>query len=928
MTELTDGFGCGDLRRHAERVRGLARTVADDAATADDLAQQLALCELQGPGNGRAPRSRGWILGALRNLVRRQHRAEGRRRRRESAVARPEVAPAADIAVQHAETLQRVVAAALGLDEPYRTAILLRYLDDLPVAEVARRTGAPEATVRVRTMRGIEQLRRRLRRELGPEYALCLASFAGRGRGPLPPVPSPPTTIGGTKMMFALAGSLALAATLWMQPEAASPPETVDAVRVATRPAQRPMDPVAAPRAALPGAGAAVAVAGGERIDDPPLRGRVVDRRGRPVAGATVRVFDRPFEGAEGLRDGERTPPPALATTDADGRWSLPALHPFQTWGVEVRAPGFAAARHMQRPDADTTVTLDAAGVLVGTVRAAADWQPLSGVAVRVRDVRLEGDRVFLHRAVRTAADGTYRFDGLRAGAALHVEFAAPGAASTFVAVSLTADGDNCCDLLLGGDGAVQLEVVDADTLQPIADATVTHAGFACDVLGATDAAGRFRIAAPRDAARPQLRDYAARSRVAVHRPGYCATAAWLPPVPDDGVASLQVRLLRGGTVAGVVRAVDGTPVAGARVGWRAAPLRFVDGGGAGPGPDGREAVTDELGAFELRDVVPGDRAVEGELRAWTADGLTAAVGAALPPAGGAVRRVELVLGGGVTVRGRALVNGVATAAYVYVEPLGEVGREVMTRAAADGAFAVHDLAPGSYRVRLVTSGTALVHERTVQVEASMPDLELDLRAEMAAIGGRVLRDDGAPAVGSRVLAFAMPPGAAAAAIETPESFAVELQGPDGGSGFQRIAGSATVGADGRFELALLPDPAARYRLGVYQGGFGVCALAVPQGANSVELVVPRLLPASFELVRADGDAVQRAGVRWRQPAADLAVTLAARRPMATSSGVVDLELPLGAVEVTFTDADTGVERAVSVQVDPVAPSPRVRVEF
>src|SRR5262249_40197952 len=48
------------------------------------------------------------------------------------------------------------------LDEPYRTALLLRFFDDLPPREVARRTGVPVETARARIRRGIEQLRGRL----------------------------------------------------------------------------------------------------------------------------------------------------------------------------------------------------------------------------------------------------------------------------------------------------------------------------------------------------------------------------------------------------------------------------------------------------------------------------------------------------------------------------------------------------------------------------------------------------------------------------------------------------------------------------------------------------------------------------------------------------------------------------------------------
>jgi RNA polymerase sigma factor (sigma-70 family) len=92
---------------------------------------------------------------AARNLAIKRLRGDRRRVRREETVARPEGVPS-DADVLERERLRRgVVDAVLALPEPYRATLLLRYFEDLPPREIARRTGVPVETVRTRTRRAI-----------------------------------------------------------------------------------------------------------------------------------------------------------------------------------------------------------------------------------------------------------------------------------------------------------------------------------------------------------------------------------------------------------------------------------------------------------------------------------------------------------------------------------------------------------------------------------------------------------------------------------------------------------------------------------------------------------------------------------------------------------------------------------------------------
>ena len=58
----------------------------------------------------------------------------------------------------HQALLQReLVDIVTGLDEPYRTTVLLRYIHGLEPRELALRQGVPLETVRTRLKRGLER---------------------------------------------------------------------------------------------------------------------------------------------------------------------------------------------------------------------------------------------------------------------------------------------------------------------------------------------------------------------------------------------------------------------------------------------------------------------------------------------------------------------------------------------------------------------------------------------------------------------------------------------------------------------------------------------------------------------------------------------------------------------------------------------------
>lgn len=163
-------------------MRRLAHRLVGDAAEADDVVQQAWVEAVDhAPPAGQL---RPWLAGVVKNLARMGHRSGARRRSREAAVEGEPPAQPSDV-VEQLEIERAVADALLGVEEPYRTTVLLRYYKELSASEIARRLGIPAATVRWRLQRGLEELRRRLDARFGNDrrrWALALVPTAAAAR--------------------------------------------------------------------------------------------------------------------------------------------------------------------------------------------------------------------------------------------------------------------------------------------------------------------------------------------------------------------------------------------------------------------------------------------------------------------------------------------------------------------------------------------------------------------------------------------------------------------------------------------------------------------------------------------------------------------------------------------------------------------------
>ena len=151
-------FPADEILANVASLRLLARALVRDDADADDAAQDAAVALLSRRGS--VPREpRAWLAGVVRNSVRRFFRSRRRRIDHERAAARSDVAGSTVDTLVRLEAQRRVVSALRGLEEPYRTAVVERFLDDLPPREIAARHGVPVETAKSWIRRGLGRLR-------------------------------------------------------------------------------------------------------------------------------------------------------------------------------------------------------------------------------------------------------------------------------------------------------------------------------------------------------------------------------------------------------------------------------------------------------------------------------------------------------------------------------------------------------------------------------------------------------------------------------------------------------------------------------------------------------------------------------------------------------------------------------------------------
>ena len=281
-------------------VRGLAFRLVHDPGLAEDAAQEAWLIARERPPRATSERGlRAWLARVTHTLVRSRLRSERARERREAERRRPEGSvPATHEVVARTELQQRVVAAVMALPEPYRSAVLHKYVDGLSAHEIGLRQGTSAENARQRLARGLEMLRRDLDREFGNDgraWAVALTGLLGDSGG------GAATTLAGglLAMKTSSLAVAALAATVLAivlvarssGPASAGRGETPPGATLASAPAADEPQEIRESRLVSVDAGrCAQPAAGGPAPARWQVRARLVDARGTPLPGAVLAV--------------------------------------------------------------------------------------------------------------------------------------------------------------------------------------------------------------------------------------------------------------------------------------------------------------------------------------------------------------------------------------------------------------------------------------------------------------------------------------------------------------------------------------------------------------------------------------------------------------------------------------------------------------
>ncbi len=615
------------LLAHRAWVRRVAVAVVGSGEGADDVEQEVWLAALRaGPREEGA--ARAWLRTALRRAASRLRRGEARRRAREEAVAprerdRAQPAPAEVLAA--AEAHRRVVEAVLALEEPSRTAVVLRYFEGLPPEALAARLGVPLETVRTRLRRGLARLREELggnddggaRRALAPLLEVPPGATAPPRSGAATAAATGGVLVGKAATVAAAGALLLLAAGWWWN----RPGDGV--VGGSPAPPAGPGGPVARG----PGGPSVTMHPGAERADSPAasdaapapedprdparrswlaLTGRVTDADGAPVEGARVSVSGPAIDGIArreavcavdggyglvGIPPEWRTEARALIEVRAPGFGPLLVPATGSGWGGGEPLPGGGA-----RGEQDFVLVEPAA--VRGRVLREEDDSPVGGARVvawwespgqfRPGEMLAEDDgprRLVLGEAC-SAADGTFHLVGLPARGLHEAVGVRIGAVAEGRAVGVLHFADarpgrlQERDLLLVRAGAVEGRVLRADR-RPAAGACVAVYSRAAVVPALPPAAGLLATTGPDGR-------YRIDGVPAPERGGGAAQASLVAALPTPGVEGRPPRAVatvevRGGAIVAVpdivllerpvlsaivlVRDEAGAPVEGATVG-------------------------------------------------------------------------------------------------------------------------------------------------------------------------------------------------------------------------------------------------------------------------------------------------------------------------------------------------------------------------
>ncbi len=201
MEDVADG-PMRELLQETGWLRRLARSMVNDSATADDLAQDAwIVASRKAPTDGRPLRP--WLSRVMLNLVRMRHRGARRRDAREQQAPDPGGTATPEELYERVE-MQRVLAeVVLALKPIYRDVVLMHFVEGRTSAEIGEALHIDAGTVRWRLKTAIEQMRAALDRRSSDKRALWIGPMARLAGGES-------SSFGGVALAIVAAAVLAL----------------------------------------------------------------------------------------------------------------------------------------------------------------------------------------------------------------------------------------------------------------------------------------------------------------------------------------------------------------------------------------------------------------------------------------------------------------------------------------------------------------------------------------------------------------------------------------------------------------------------------------------------------------------------------------------------------------------------------------------
>lgn len=152
--------------RHQHAVFNLAYRMTNSHQDAADLAQEAFIRAFQKLYSYKPAYSfRNWVMGICANLARNRFRSETRRRTLETRHVQEAVVDSPEPDPRHALLEQ----ALLRLPEQTRVPLVLKYMEDLSLEDIARTLRLGLSAVKMRLSRGREELLRHVRQLQGEE---------------------------------------------------------------------------------------------------------------------------------------------------------------------------------------------------------------------------------------------------------------------------------------------------------------------------------------------------------------------------------------------------------------------------------------------------------------------------------------------------------------------------------------------------------------------------------------------------------------------------------------------------------------------------------------------------------------------------------------------------------------------------------------